>query len=84
MFLKSSGNVPCIIYISMHITRLNLGASELRPGCRSFMLLSVRFFSICYVVFLVLVLVLYFFVLCALANYVVIIYDYRDPNPLLG
>ena len=51
------------LYLYAHISRLNLGASELHPGCGSFVLLSVRFCSICYVVFLVSVLVLYFFVL---------------------
>ena len=63
LFLKSSDNVPCIIYISMHITRLKMRLQNHARvvGALCCFLCGFILCSICYVVFLVLV--LYFFVL---------------------
>jgi hypothetical protein len=69
-FLKSGGNAPCLIYISMHITRLNFGLQNHARvlGALCCFLISERllFFVLCSIigaVYVFLVLVLYFLVL---------------------
>jgi hypothetical protein len=84
LFLKSSDNAPCIIYIFMHITRLDMG---LQNHAR---VVGALCCFLCGFILCVIFAVLFSWYLqgavffCALANYVIIIYDYRDPNPLLG